>query len=95
MADQDKHDAAFESELNATLMMLERKGAKVMVVGVISALTTEGPPGSRAGSLCKAVSDGTTRSDAEVFIHTLRREADRIEKMIGGLSTDITVLPKK
>lgn len=82
-------EKAFEDELKATLMLLEQRGLKALVVGVLS--SRDEATYARAdgvGLLARAVSEGTTRSDAEVFIHALRREANRLEKLIGGLKTE-------
>lgn len=79
-------ETAFESELNATLMLVERDGTKALILGVIASKSDK-PGVEGEGSLCRAVSAGTTRRDAEIFIHALRREADRLEQKIGGIST--------
>lgn len=81
-------EQAFRDELEATMMLIEKRGTKALVVGVLSSVDEAKAAGADgAGMLARAVSEGTTRRDAEVFIHALRREADRMEKMIGGLRT--------
>lgn len=81
-------DTALESELNATLMLIEKRGSKALVVGVLASDAGPADQGATgAGVFGRAVSADTTRRDAEIFIHALRAEADRIERKIGGLTT--------
>ena len=64
-----------EDEIHASLSLAEAPNRKLIIVAVYS----EPPEGDAEaqGGLCRAVSAGTTKRDARVFIVGLRREADR------------------
>ena len=63
-----------ENEMKASLAMVESKGRKALIVGILM--------DGNEGALTRAVSTGITRAQGHGVVAALRLEADRIEGLL-------------
>jgi hypothetical protein len=72
--------ASLEQELEATRVLVEAQGRKVLIVGIA---TDHHQNGLSGGLISRSVSAGISRKDARIFVAGLEREIARLKKLLG------------
>lgn len=81
LPDKEAFEKLLDQEVESARMMLEGPGRKVFVLAVC-VNDVEHEEGGYGVSMCRSISEGTTRNQGAAYLIALERETARVEKLI-------------